>query len=143
MEHIAIMKKSWWLINKILQGIKTVETRWYNTKYPPFDRIKEWEIIYFKDSWNPVMIKAIAEKVEQFENLYEERTSQILEKYAFADLWTDIIPKEIENYTKNKKYCIVIHLKCPEEIKPFNINKKWFWAMTSWICIDSVEKIKI
>lgn len=142
MQHIAIMKKSWGLTNKILDWTKTVETRWYNIKYPPFNKIKEWEVIYFKDSWNPVVIKAIAEKIEQFENLNEEKTKEILKKYAFSDLWTNIIPEEIKNYTKDKKYCIIIHLINPKKIKPFNINKNWFWPMASWICIDNVEKIK-
>jgi len=29
MQHIAIMKKSWRLTEKILAGEKTLETRWY------------------------------------------------------------------------------------------------------------------
>ena len=32
MEHVAIMKKSWGLIEKILSEEKTAESHWYKTK---------------------------------------------------------------------------------------------------------------
>ena len=40
MEHVAIMKKSWGFIEKILGGQKTIESRWYSLKSKPWDNIK-------------------------------------------------------------------------------------------------------
>lgn len=54
MEHIAIMRKSWGLTSKILSREKKIESRWYNSKYPPWNRIKKGEIVWFKDSGEPV-----------------------------------------------------------------------------------------
>ena len=50
--HVAIMKKSWGLVEKILAGEKTVESRWYKSKCVPWDRIKPKDIIYFKDVYH-------------------------------------------------------------------------------------------
>ena len=143
MDHVAIMKKSWNLTKKILSKDKTIETRWYKNKYKPFNNIKEGETIYFKESGCLVTIKATVSKVEQFENLNLNTTKEIIKKYALKDLGTEIIPKKIEDYTSNKKYCIVVHLQNPEKVEPFNINKKGFGAMSSWICVKNIEDIKI
>ncbi len=136
------MKKSRWLTKKILTGEKTVETRWYMTKYKPYDQAKVGETIYFKDAGCPVTVKATITKVEQFENLNSEKIREILGKYSHADLWTAEIKQEILDYVANKYYCIIVHLGNPTTVKPFNIDKKWYGAMASWICVDDVEKIK-
>ena len=52
MEHLAIMRKSWNLTNKILTGEKKIESRWYKNKYAPWDKIKETQkngIYYLKN----------------------------------------------------------------------------------------------
>ena len=49
---------------------------------------------------------------------------------------------EISEYIKNKRYCIVIHLKNPKKIKPFAIDKTGYGAMASWLITDDIEKIK-
>lgn len=143
MDHIAIMTKSWNLTNKILTKEKKIESRWYKSKYPPWNKIKENEIIYFKDSGSPVSIKAEVEKVLQFENLTQEKIKDILNKYGKDD---GLEENEIEKYFnlfRDKKYGILVFLKNTEKIPPFNINKKGFGSMASWICIDDVNKIKI
>ncbi len=41
MDHVAVMKKSWGLVPKILAGEKICESRWYKSKRPPWDIIKK------------------------------------------------------------------------------------------------------
>ena len=143
MEHIAIMRKSWGLTQKILTGQKKIESRWYKVKYPPWDRIKSGEIIYFKDSGEPVTIKTEVDKVIQIPDINPKKVKEILYKYGRADgLGIDEIPKFFEMF-KNKKYCILIFLKNPQKIQPFGIDKKGFGAMSSWLIVDDVNKIKI
>lgn len=69
MNHIAIMKKSWELIPKIISGEKTIESRWYKNRIAPWDRISEGDTVYFKDSGEPVSAVATVSKVLQFDNL--------------------------------------------------------------------------
>ena len=64
MEHVAIMRNSWGLLSKIISGNKTIESRWYKTKYRPWGRIKSGDILYFKDSGKPVTVKAKVDEVK-------------------------------------------------------------------------------
>jgi ASC-1-like (ASCH) protein len=142
MDHVAIMKKSWKLTDKILSGQKKIESRWYKSKHAPWNQIKPGETIYFKDSGEPVTIKAEVEKVLQFQSLNPGGIKQILNQYGKAiGLGIKDIPKFFELF-KNKKYCLLVFLKNPQQINPFDIDKKGFGNMAAWICVDSVNKIK-
>ena len=142
MEHIAIMKKSWNLLEKILSGKKKIESRWYMNRYAPWNRILPGETIYFKNSGEPVSIQAEVEKVLQFENLSPEKVKEILDEWGGADgIAIDDIPKFFQLF-KSKNYCMLIFLKNPKAIKPFEINKKGFGLMAAWICVDDVSRIK-
>jgi len=140
MEHVAIMKKSWGLTQKILSGQKTVESRWFKFKSAPWDRISQGEIIYFKDSGSLVSVKAVVDKVVQISDLTSDKVTTILNEYS-ADLGISDVSGFCELF-KDKKYCILIFLKKPESIEPFDIDKSGFGSMSAWICVDNVEKIK-
>ena len=143
MDHLAIMKKSWGLTQKILSGQKKIESRWYKARYPPWNRIKSGETIYFKDSGEPVTIKAEVDKVIQISNLNPEKVKAILNKYAQEDgLGIEEIPRFFEMF-KEKKYCILIFLKNPQKIRPFEIDKTGIGMMCAWICVDDIGKIKM
>jgi len=136
------MRKSWGLAQKILSGQKKIESRWYKRRYAPWDRIKSGEIIYFKDSGDPVTVKAEVDKVIQFSNLTPEKVKGILNKYGKANgLGIDKIPEFFKMF-KDKKYCMLIFLKNPQEIEPFEIDKSGFGVMSAWISITDVNKIK-
>lgn len=136
------MKKSWGLTQKILTGQKKIESRWYKVKYAPWDRIKSNEVVYFKDSGEPITIRTEVDKVIQFSDLTHEKVKEILYKYGQADgLGIDKIPEFFEMF-KNKKYCILIFLKNPQRIEPFEVDKSGFGAMSAWISLDNVNSIK-
>ncbi|MEE9525222.1 MAG: hypothetical protein V3V78_01285 [Candidatus Woesearchaeota archaeon] len=142
MEHIAIMKKSWGLTKKILSSQKKIESRWYKVKYAPWDRIKIGETVYFKDSGEPITIKTKVAKVIQFSDLNPKKVKEILYKYGQADgLGIDKIPEFFKLF-KDKKYCMLIFLKNPQKIKSFDIDKTGFGAMSAWISVDDINKIK-
>lgn len=142
MEHLAIMRKSWGLTQKILTGKKKIESRWYKVKYPPWNRIKSSEIVYFKDSGEPVTIKAEVDKVIQFSDLTPGKVKDILIEYGNDD---GIEKEKITDFFelfKNKKYCMLVFLRNPQKIEPFEINKKGFGSMSSWITVGSINNIK-
>jgi len=142
MEHIAIMKKSWGLTRKIISGQKTIESRWYKSKHAPWDRIKKGETVYFKDSGEPVSIKAEVEKVLQFSGLNPEKVKKILHEHGGADgLGIGSMPGFVELF-KDKKCCILIFLKNPQKVAPFGINKSGFGSMAAWITTDDINRIK-
>jgi len=138
MDHVAFMKKEWGFVEKILDGRKIIESRWYKNKYKPWDIIKAGETIYFKNSGEEVSIKAQAKQVIQFSDLNESKVRGILNKYG-AKIGIENT-NEFFKLIKDKKYCILIFLKNAEKIKPFGISKKGFGQMASWITIKSVNK---
>jgi hypothetical protein len=143
MQHIAIMKKSWGLLPKILTKEKKIESRWYDNKYSPWDKIKKGDVVYFKDSGEPVTIRAEVDKVIQYENLTPLKVKEILNEYGKKDgLGIKDMPK-FYNLFKNKKYCILVFFRNPKPIKPFNIDKTGFGLMSAWLCVDNVNRIKI
>lgn len=143
MVHVAIMKKSWGLVDKIISGEKIIETRWYKNKAKPYKDVKESEVIYFKDSGGPVRAKAIIAKVEKFEDLDNEKIGILMKRFSKFDLGVEKIPKEIEEYIKDKRYALIIYLKDVKEIQPFKINKKGFGLMSAWITVSSINEIKV
>lgn len=137
------MKKSFGFIDKILTKEKKIESRWYKSKRVPWNNINAGDIIFFKNSGGSVFVKAETEKVVRFSDLTPEKVKEILEEYG------NNIGIEKENILgffkrfKDKKYCLLIFLKNPEKIHPFEIDKKGFGAMAAWISIDDINDIKI
>ena len=139
MDHIAFLKKSWKLKDKILVGEKTIESRWYMSKIAPWNKIHVGETIYFKDSGEPVTVRASVAKFLQFE-LTQKKVLEILKQYG-REITISDIQKTYEN-NKDKKYCILIFLKDVKKIEPFYINKKGFGISCAWITVDDVKRIK-
>jgi hypothetical protein len=143
MHHVAIMKKSWGLTQKILSGEKKIESRWYTSRVAPWDRIKPGDMVYFKDSGESVSLKAQVHNVLQFSDLTPRKIQEILSQYGKDDgIDSADIPKYFEMF-KDKRYCILIFLKNPEVVQPFHINKKGFGAMSAWITVEDIREIQL
>lgn len=136
------MKKSWGLIPKILKGTKTIESRWYKAKSKPWDRIKAGDNLYFKNAGEPVMIKTEVSKVLQYEIQDNNQALRIMTKHAEKDLGSPTISDEVKNYILDKEYAIFVFFDKIERIKPFKIDKTGFGAMSAWITVGDVDKIK-
>lgn len=139
MEHLAILSKNKKFLDKILSGEKTIESRWYKFKKAPFKSIKSGENIYFKESGNPVSMRAKVKDVVFFEDLNPQKIKQLLLKYH-KEIGVDL---SYFGYIKDKRYCSLIFLKDIEKIKPFNINKKNYGIMSAWITISNIKGIKL
>ena len=139
MEHVAILDKKLNLLQKIVNGEKTIESRWYKFKKIPYQNISINEIVYFKNSGEPVTVKAIVEKVLFFKDLENVKIKEIIKEYG-KQIGIDI---SYSNRLSEKRYCSLIFLKDVLEIKPFEIDKKGYGNMAAWITIDSIDKIKV
>ncbi|MFA4906849.1 MAG: ASCH domain-containing protein [archaeon] len=142
MEHLAIMKKSWHLTERILSGKKTVESRWYSSRRAPYGKIRPGETVYFKDSGEPVALKAKVRKVLEFSGLTPKKVREILSRYGKMDgLRKDEIPKFFGLF-RSKKYCVLIFLSNPAKVKPFEIGKRGFGNMSAWICAPRIQALR-
>jgi len=139
MYHIAIMKKSWELLPKILNGTKTVESRWYKTKRAPLGKIVEGDVVYFQNSGEPVTVKTLVSGVDQYKIKNNTHAMEIAQKYALAGLGTKEIGGEIKKYITDKKYAIFVHLDKPQKIKPFVFDKTGYGTQTAWITFSQTK----
>lgn len=142
MIHVAIMKKQWGLIPKILKGTKIVESRWYKTRRTPWNKVKKGDILYFKDSGHPVTVRSKVIDVKQYEIRNNYHALEIMQGYALADLGTSKIPQDVLNYITNKKYAIFVWFDFVEEITPFQIDKTGFGMQSAWLVVKNINKIQ-
>ena len=139
MYHLAIMKKSWELLPKILAGTKTIESRWYQTRRAPWGKISKGDVVYFQDSGKKITVKALVSGVDQYEIRDNNHALDVFRKYTVADLGVEKIGEEIIKYITDKKYAIFIHLSEPKSIKPFIINKTGYGKQTAWITFSQIK----
>lgn len=143
-DHVAIMRKDWGLTQKIITGKKKIETRWYKNKAIPWDGIFPGDTVYFKDSGEPVSVKANVSEVEQFADLTPSTVIQLLSRLAKDDgLGVDEGSlKKFYYLFEHKRYCIVIHLENPTEVEPFEIDKTGFGMQAAWLTTDNINRLK-
>jgi hypothetical protein len=138
MIHVAIMKKSWGLIPKILGRKKLCESRWYKNKVAPWGRIAEGDTVFFKNCGEAVILQAEVSKVLEFSGLDREKVREILGKYGKDD---GIEGEDQEGYYelfKQKRYCLLIYLKDPRPVdRPFNVSKKGFGLQSAWMVFEN------
>ncbi len=135
MEHLAILSKKNKLLQKILSGEKTIESRWYKSKKPPFNTLKKGDIIYFKESGSPVTARASVKDIEAYDNLSPEKIKQIVLQYHKQ---LGVSPLYYEKLA-GKTFCMLIFLENAEKIPPFNVRKSYGSA---WFSLDSIDALR-
>jgi ASC-1-like (ASCH) protein len=139
-DHVAIVTKSWKVISKILNGQKTIESRWYKARFAPWDRIKSGDVVYFKNSGEEVTAKAKVKKVVQYDGLDKQKIQQILTKYQEG---LCIKSPQCTDFYEGKKYCILIFLSDPVKLKTsFAIDKTGYGSGCAWMCVGDIDDVK-
>jgi len=142
LDHIAILSSSD-ILDRILSGQKTIESRWYVTRRDPWNHINPGDTVYFKVTGQPITARATVDQVLQFGELNPTKIKEILAIHGRAigfnksecDIWAA---------SKSKvKYCILIYLKDVASLKPFKINKKGFGISCAWLTLPNINNIKL
>jgi ASC-1-like (ASCH) protein len=142
MDHIAIMNKSWKLIDKILSGEKKIESRWYHSRFAPWNKIKKGETVYFKDAGCPVTAKATVAKVLQYADCTEEQVKKIIDEYGGSGGIAFRNKDSAFKWAGKKRYCTLVFLRDASKVTPFEIDKTGFGNACAWMCVDSIDKVK-
>jgi len=121
---------------------KTIESRWYKNRYAPWGNIAKGDIVYFKNSGEPVTLRATVADVLQFSNLNPTKVKKILTEYGERDGITKAETEKYYEMFKDKKYCLLIFLKNPEQVEPFMVDKTGFGAMAAWIITEDIRTLK-
>tara|TARA_Y100000310_G_scaffold345532_1_gene466142 strand:- start:7467 stop:7886 length:420 start_codon:yes stop_codon:yes gene_type:complete len=138
MYHLAILQTKGDWLKKIIDGKKTIESRWYKNKRSPYKQIAKDDIVYFKESGKQVTIKSKVSQVLFFEDLDEDKIKSILEEYGELIC----LPVSYARELKGKNYCTLIFLENVEQIEPFSIDKTGYGMMSAWITLEDINQIR-
>lgn len=117
MKHIAILRQPFF--DMILNGEKTIESRWSMNKIAPYKKVNIQDEILLKVTGQPVTATAIVKDVKYFE-LTPEIVENIRIKYG-KQIGTD----KFEDWesTLKKKYCTLIWLEKVKTIAPLQVPR--------------------
>lgn len=113
MEHLAVLKENY--LKAVITGAKTVECRLSRTRMIPFQAVGEGDVIWFKMARGPVMARAIADKVEYFDDLSPAKIKMIRSLHQQEILGTN----EFWECRMDCRYGSLIWLKEVKSIQPF------------------------
>ena len=142
MDHLAIMNPKWHLIEKILAGEKTIESRWYAHKIAPWNKITVGDTVYFKNSGKMVTAKATVQKFIQQELTSRNTAEELVRTYAEQICFNSESLINL-SWLEKKRYAMLIFISNPELVTPFAINKTGFGSACAWISIKSIKPLTI
>lgn len=125
--HLAIFVEPY--LTAVLEGKKTIESRFAVTRRPPYECVEPNDYILLKKSGGPVIGIALAKSIN-FYRLSPKVLAEIRRKFArqlFAldeDFWQN---------RADKLYATLIELEDPVAIDPFSIEKR---DRQGWVTYD-------
>jgi hypothetical protein len=137
MNHVAIMKKSWGLIPKILAGEKTIESRWYVSRRAPWGRVSAGDVIWFRDSGAPVTARATVKKVVQLEFSGLAEVEAAVRRYG-KDIC--LLNREPKTWPRLPRYVVLMWLADARPVKPFIVDKRGFGNAAAWLVVPDLAK---
>lgn len=117
MQHIAILRQPFF--DMVLNGEKTIESRWSMHKVAPYGKVSVGDEILLKETGKDVTATAKVKDVKYFE-LTPEKVEEIRIKYG-KQIGTD----KFEDWqsTLQKKYCTLIWLGDVKAISPLKVKR--------------------
>jgi hypothetical protein len=137
MDHLVILAKKRRLLQKILDGEKTIESRWYLSRRTPWKSISTGDTLYLKETGDAVTARATAGHVLFFE-LTPRLLHEIIRKYGKE---IGLSAQAFEKL-KDKRYCILVFLKDVRSTPPFHVDKSGFGNMSAWITVPNIKRLK-
>jgi ASC-1-like (ASCH) protein len=128
--HLVILKKTY--IDAILNGRKTVESRFYPTKQKWLSQVDPGDKLFLKASSGPVMATATVETVKNFDNLDALQIEELKKRYNRQILGDEQFWQE----KSNSKFGILCWLKDVGPITPRFIHKADWRA---WVVLTKNE----
>lgn len=139
MDHVAILKDA--PLEKILSGVKTIESRWLANKSAPWGRVAAGDTLFFKRSGGDVEARACVKDVRQYENVDERLACAIIKKHGTALAIDETSLGQWHNRAKTK--CCLLFLDDVTHLEPFPIDKTGFGAMSAWLCLkDGIASVR-
>ncbi len=134
MKHIAILRQPFF--DMVLNGEKTIESRWSMNKIAPYKKVNIGDEILLKLTGQPVTATAKVQDVKYYQ-LTPDIVEDIRIKYG-KQIGTD----KFEDWqdTKQKKFCTLIWLKDVKKITPLVVPRS---NGAGWIVLKDFEQTQM
>jgi predicted transcriptional regulator len=121
MKHLAIFNPPF--LDLILEGKKTIESRFSKVRCAPFGAVSEGDVVFMKESGGLVVGEFTIAQVITFSNLEKVSLKELAKKYS-EELCSDI-DKNFWKKRENARYATFLHVsKTVRYEKPFSFPKK-------------------
>ncbi len=141
MVHIAIMNRQVGLIDKILSGEKTIESRWLKTKSAPFGKVHVGDRIYFKESGGSVRAVALVSQVKEYSDVGMQDIREVVQEYGGKGKIA-LVDDNYQQWAAQKKYIVLMWLEHAQAIEPFFIDKTGFGTGAAWLTLEDITKVQ-
>ncbi len=129
-KHLVILKKQY--LDAILDGRKTVESRFAKTRRAWFGKVKPGDKLFLKASSRPVCATAKVEKVISYEDLSPVKIAHIEKQYNKQIIG----PDEYWKSKRDSRYGMLVWLGDVEPCEPIQIKKRDWRA---WVVLTEKE----
>lgn len=116
MEHIAILRQPFF--DMVLNGEKTIESRWSKNKIAPYNKVTKGDVLLLKETSKDVTATALVKDV-----MFYELTPQIADNIKLQ-YGNEIGIDKFDDWGKyrNKRYLTLIWLENVHRIKPRKVK---------------------
>lgn len=132
--HLAIMVQPY--LSLVLEGEKTIESRYSINMIPPFNKVKKGDIVILKKSGGEVEAIFEAGETRCFHLNCKQDLFSIKEKYNDRLLIDD----EFWEEKRNAKYATLVDIDSLLQIPKFRINKT---SRAGWVTLDTFERKEV
>ncbi len=126
--HLAIFTEPF--LSSLLNGQKTIESRFSLNKIPPFQKVSAGDIVYVKKSGGEVVAFFFVGTVNYYNNLGSQQLKDLKKKFSKG-----ICSHLVENFWENKhsaKYISLFEVFDITKISPIKVEKR---DRTAWSTI--------
>lgn len=128
------------MIEKILSGEKTIESRWLQNRCAPWGKITVDDTIYFKYSGKHIVAQSTVRHVEYLENIDPIFLKKRLPLLASA---IGLHLSTLQALAQRKRYAVLIALSHPIALQSFAIHKNGFGSMASWMTVEHIDQLRV
>jgi len=125
--HVAILREPY--LSLILNGKKTIESRFTKRRTAPFNKVSVNDLIYLKKSGGSILGTASVQSVQFFSNLNPQDISQIMNQYK-AELQ---IQPDFMELKRDSNYASLIWLKNVKRMQPIQFKKN---NQLPWVLLE-------
>ena len=134
--HLAILSPGW--IERILEGSKTVESRFTKVRCAPFGKVHAGDIVYLKESGGRVKGMFTVAKVETFENLTTGQICDLFYKEYREQIFSSLsaLMQRPPDKWLSAKHATLIHISDPVKFDEpgFPFPKR---DQRAWVVLES------